>query len=129
MIVIPGEWLASEVDLCGILVRVCQRRIKIYRLIFFKFNRIVEQCVYNFYRGDLYIGCKTVIYFNYIVFRGVTSVSFPAHGSCIYTAGADGMICELDSLTGNLLRKFKASSKAISSMSVSSGMYENFSYF
>ncbi|KAL1806703.1 uncharacterized protein LOC108200108 [Daucus carota subsp. sativus] len=51
---------------------------------------------------------------------GVTSVSFPAHGSCIYTAGADGMICELDSLTGNLLRKFKASSKAISSMSVSS---------
>ncbi|KAL8105384.1 uncharacterized protein LOC141678805 [Apium graveolens] len=50
---------------------------------------------------------------------GVTSVSFPAHGSCIYTAGADGMICELESLTGNLLRKFKASTKAISSMSVS----------
>lgn len=50
---------------------------------------------------------------------GVTSVSFPAHGSCIYTAGTDGMICELDSLTGNLLRKFKASTKAISSMSVS----------
>lgn len=50
---------------------------------------------------------------------GVTSVSFPAHGSCIYTAGADGMICELDSMTGNLLRKFKASTKAISSMSVS----------
>lgn len=50
---------------------------------------------------------------------GVTSVSFAAHGSFIYTAGADGMICELDSLTGNLLRKFKASTKAISSMSVS----------
>ncbi|KAK3002482.1 hypothetical protein RJ639_020335 [Escallonia herrerae] len=51
---------------------------------------------------------------------GVTAVSFPTHGSCIYTAGADGMICELDSMTGNLVGKFRASTKAISSMSVSS---------
>lgn len=63
------------------------------------------------------------------MFRGVTSVSFPSHGSCIYTAGADGMICELDSLTGNLLRKFKASTKAISSMSVSPGMYKRLVLF
>lgn len=32
------------------------------------------------------------------------------------------MICEIDALTGNLLGKFKASTKAISSMSVSFGM-------
>ncbi|XAR57036.1 hypothetical protein NMG60_11025037 [Bertholletia excelsa] len=51
---------------------------------------------------------------------GVTSISFPPSGLCIYTTGADGIICKLDSLTGNLLEKFKASSKAISSLSVSS---------
>ncbi|XP_038876234.1 WD repeat-containing protein 43 [Benincasa hispida] len=50
---------------------------------------------------------------------GVASISFPAHGSWIYTAGADGMLCEIDSLTGNLSRKFKASTKAISCISVS----------
>ncbi|KAK9059428.1 hypothetical protein SSX86_022048 [Deinandra increscens subsp. villosa] len=51
---------------------------------------------------------------------GVTAISSPTNGSCVYTAGVDGMICELDSMTGNLLSKFKASAKAISSMSVSS---------
>nr|XP_043629274.1 WD repeat-containing protein 43 [Erigeron canadensis]XP_043629275.1 WD repeat-containing protein 43 [Erigeron canadensis]XP_043629276.1 WD repeat-containing protein 43 [Erigeron canadensis] len=51
---------------------------------------------------------------------GVTAISSPTVGSCVYTAGVDGMICKLDSMTGNLLDKFKASSKAISSMSVSS---------
>uniref|UniRef100_A0A9I9DNZ2 Small-subunit processome Utp12 domain-containing protein n=1 Tax=Cucumis melo TaxID=3656 RepID=A0A9I9DNZ2_CUCME len=50
---------------------------------------------------------------------GVASISFPTHGSCIYTAGADGMLCEINSLTGNMLRKFKASTKAISCISVS----------
>ncbi|XP_004302893.1 PREDICTED: WD repeat-containing protein 43 [Fragaria vesca subsp. vesca] len=49
----------------------------------------------------------------------VSAISFARSGSSIYTAGADGMICEIDSLTGNLLGKFKASTKAISSMSVS----------
>lgn len=51
---------------------------------------------------------------------GVTAISSPTNGSCVYTAGVDGMICELDSMTGNLLGKFRASAKAISSMSVSS---------
>ncbi|KAL8195879.1 hypothetical protein R6Q57_025369 [Mikania cordata] len=51
---------------------------------------------------------------------GATAISTPTNGSCVYTAGVDGMICELDSMTGNLLGKFKASAKAISSMSVSS---------
>lgn len=50
---------------------------------------------------------------------GVTAISSPTNGSCVYTAGVDGMICELDSMTGNLLAKFRASAKAISSMSVS----------
>lgn len=53
---------------------------------------------------------------------GVSTISFPTHDSCIYTAGKDGMICKLDSMTGNLLGKFTASTKAISSMSVSSGL-------
>lgn len=55
--------------------------------------------------------------------RGVSAISCPADGSCLYAAGADGMISRIDSSTGNLLGKFRASTKAISSMSVSSGFY------
>ncbi|XP_060203229.1 uncharacterized protein LOC132631616 isoform X2 [Lycium barbarum] len=51
---------------------------------------------------------------------GVNAISFPSHGSFIYTAGADGLVCKIDSMSGNLLHKFKASTKAISSLSVSS---------
>lgn len=51
--------------------------------------------------------------------RGVTAISFPTSGRLVYTAGGDGMVCELDAMSGNLLRKFKASTKAISSMSIS----------
>ncbi|XP_028083488.1 WD repeat-containing protein 43 isoform X3 [Camellia sinensis] len=51
---------------------------------------------------------------------GVSAISFPTHDSCIYTAGVDGIICKLDSMSGNLLEKFRAATKAISSMSVSS---------
>ncbi|KAI8011052.1 hypothetical protein LOK49_LG06G03386 [Camellia lanceoleosa] len=54
---------------------------------------------------------------------GVSAISFPTHDSCIYTAGVDGIICKLDSMSGNLLEKFRAATKAISSMSVSSGLY------
>lgn len=50
------------------------------------------------------------------------SILFPTHDSYIYTAGVDGRVCKLDSLTGNLLDEFKASTKAISSMSVSTGL-------
>ncbi|KAL2470301.1 transducin family protein/WD-40 repeat family protein [Abeliophyllum distichum] len=51
---------------------------------------------------------------------GVNAISFPTHGRRIYTAGADGMVCELDSMSGNLSQKFSAfSSKAISSVSIS----------
>ncbi|XP_059305141.1 uncharacterized protein LOC132056802 isoform X2 [Lycium ferocissimum] len=51
---------------------------------------------------------------------GVNAISFPSHGSFIYTAGGDGLVCKIDSMSGNLLHKFKASTKAISSLSVSS---------
>ncbi|KAL1334874.1 WD repeat-containing protein 43 isoform X2 [Arachis ipaensis] len=51
---------------------------------------------------------------------GVRAISSSANGSCIYTAGADGMICRIDSVTGNLLEKFKASTKAVSCMTISS---------
>ncbi|GLT99058.1 hypothetical protein SLE2022_165250 [Rubroshorea leprosula] len=50
---------------------------------------------------------------------GVSAIAFSANGLCIYSAGADGMVCEIDSLTGNVLGKFKASTKAISCMAVS----------
>ncbi|KAJ9699679.1 hypothetical protein PVL29_005511 [Vitis rotundifolia] len=51
---------------------------------------------------------------------GVSAISCSTDGSCIYAAGADGMISKIDSNAGNLLGKFRASTKAISSMSVSS---------
>ncbi|XVE65571.1 hypothetical protein DITRI_Ditri08aG0010400 [Diplodiscus trichospermus] len=51
---------------------------------------------------------------------GVSAIAFATNGSCIYSAGADGMVCEIDSLTGNPLRKFRASTKSISCMAVSS---------
>ncbi|RVW99095.1 hypothetical protein CK203_018993 [Vitis vinifera] len=54
------------------------------------------------------------------VVRGVSAISCSTDGSCIYAAGADGMISKIDSSAGNLLGKFRASTKAISSMSVSS---------
>ncbi|KAL1536856.1 WD repeat-containing protein 43-like isoform X1 [Salvia divinorum] len=50
---------------------------------------------------------------------GVSAVSFPAHGSHIYTAGADGMVCEIEAMSGNLLNKFSAASRAISSLAIS----------
>ncbi|XP_039162290.1 uncharacterized protein LOC104436824 isoform X6 [Eucalyptus grandis] len=51
---------------------------------------------------------------------GVTAISFSEKGSRVYTGGADGMICEIDPVTGNSLKRFKTSTKAISSISVSS---------
>ncbi|XP_010528816.1 PREDICTED: WD repeat-containing protein 43 isoform X2 [Tarenaya hassleriana] len=50
---------------------------------------------------------------------GVSAVASSRHASCIYSSGADGMICEIDPHTGNLMRKLKASTKAISCLSVS----------
>ncbi|KAK7291688.1 hypothetical protein RIF29_07031 [Crotalaria pallida] len=51
---------------------------------------------------------------------GVRAISSSANASCIYTAGADGMICMINCSTGNLLEKFQASAKPVSCMSVSS---------
>ncbi|XP_013620111.1 PREDICTED: uncharacterized protein LOC106326739 [Brassica oleracea var. oleracea] len=45
---------------------------------------------------------------------GVNAVSSSAKASCIYSGGADGMVCEIDPNSGNLIRKFKASTKAVS---------------
>ncbi|KAJ4969451.1 hypothetical protein NE237_016152 [Protea cynaroides] len=49
---------------------------------------------------------------------GVNAIASSPHTLCVYTAGADGMVCQIDSMTGNLLGKFRASTKAISSISV-----------
>ncbi|KAF6141272.1 hypothetical protein GIB67_024356 [Kingdonia uniflora] len=51
---------------------------------------------------------------------GVNAISFSTKGSCIYTAGVDGFYCQIDYTTGSLLGKFKASTKAVSSMVLSS---------
>ncbi|XP_073123334.1 uncharacterized protein [Henckelia pumila] len=50
---------------------------------------------------------------------GVNAISFPANGSSIYTAGVDGMVCEINSMSGDLLGKFRAMSRSISSLYVS----------
>lgn len=50
---------------------------------------------------------------------GVSAVSFSRHNSCIYTGGVDCMVCQIDPANGNLLSKYKASTKAISSLSIS----------
>ncbi|VVB14046.1 unnamed protein product [Arabis nemorensis] len=50
---------------------------------------------------------------------GVNAVSSSTKASFIYSGGADGMVCEIDPHSGNLIRKFKASAKAVSSLSVS----------
>ncbi|XP_031486642.1 uncharacterized protein LOC116255050 [Nymphaea colorata] len=51
---------------------------------------------------------------------GVNAISFSSHNSCLYTAGADGMVCQLDSSTGGLLERFRSSKRAVSSIAVSS---------
>lgn len=57
-----------------------------------------------------------------VMCRGVNAVSSSARASCIYSGGSDGMVCQIDSHSGNLIRKFKASTKAVSSLCVSPGV-------
>lgn len=55
--------------------------------------------------------------------RGVSAISFSKQRSRTFTTGADGMICEIDFFTGNVVQKFRGSTKAISSMAISPGVY------
>ncbi|XP_020523730.1 WD repeat-containing protein 43 isoform X2 [Amborella trichopoda] len=50
---------------------------------------------------------------------GVTALSFANESRALHSAGVDGMVCELDCKSGELLGKFKASKGSIASMSVS----------
>ncbi|XP_038974299.1 uncharacterized protein LOC120103686 isoform X1 [Phoenix dactylifera] len=50
---------------------------------------------------------------------GVSAVSFSKYHHCVYTAGVDGMVCQIDTKTGSIICKFRSSSKAISSLSIS----------
>lgn len=64
--------------------------------------------------------------------RGVSAISFSKQRSRTFTSGTDGMICEIDFLTGNLVQKFRGSTKAISSMAISPGVYNlliSFSFY
>lgn len=49
----------------------------------------------------------------------VVSLHFSKHGRVIYTAGTDGVICELNSRTGESKDTFKASKKSINYMTIS----------
>ncbi|XP_020094142.1 uncharacterized protein LOC109714107 isoform X2 [Ananas comosus] len=51
---------------------------------------------------------------------GVTAVSFSINRLCVYTAGVDGMVCQIDISTGKVLGRFRLSAKPISSLSLSS---------
>eukprot|EP00268_Persea_americana_P018119 TRINITY_DN1893_c0_g1_i3.p1 TRINITY_DN1893_c0_g1~~TRINITY_DN1893_c0_g1_i3.p1 ORF type:complete len:475 (+),score=99.76 TRINITY_DN1893_c0_g1_i3:153-1577(+) len=50
---------------------------------------------------------------------GATSLFFANKGRALHTAGIDGMVCELDSKTGEIIGKFKASRKPIASLVLS----------
>ncbi|KAG0462668.1 hypothetical protein HPP92_021144 [Vanilla planifolia] len=50
---------------------------------------------------------------------GVSAISVSRHRSSLYTAGVDGMVCEIDCLLGSVVRRFRSSTKGISSLSVS----------
>jgi U3 small nucleolar RNA-associated protein 5 len=58
------------------------------------------------------------------VFRGVTAVAYSKHGRSVFvfTAGTDGMVCRIDASNGSVVGKFRSSSKAISSLAISSGI-------
>ncbi|KAJ4764491.1 WD repeat-containing protein 43 [Rhynchospora pubera] len=51
---------------------------------------------------------------------GVTAIAYSASGSFVYTAGADGIVCKTEASTGRILKRISVSSKAISSLCVSS---------
>lgn len=53
--------------------------------------------------------------------RGVKSVAFNKTGLRVYSAGHDGNVCELDSLTGQHLSKFRAAKIPLSCVAVSPG--------
>ncbi|KAJ3674299.1 hypothetical protein LUZ60_004915 [Juncus effusus] len=60
------------------------------------------------------------IWSNIIVHNGeVVSLHFSQNGESIYTAGTDGILCELNSENGELKNSFKASKKPINSLSIS----------
>ena len=51
----------------------------------------------------------------------MSSISFSKHGY-VYSGGVDGIVCHIDAASGNLIRKLRASTKAVSSISVSPGI-------
>ena len=69
-----------------------------------------------------YLYLNTTNHKSLLLHRGVNAVSYSGHNSSIYTAGEDGMICQIDFSAGIILGKFKASTKAISALSISAGL-------
>ncbi|PKU77454.1 WD repeat-containing protein 43 isoform X1 [Dendrobium catenatum] len=50
---------------------------------------------------------------------GVSAISFSSHNSFLYTAGLDGMVCQIDCSIGSVIRKFRLFTKGISTMAIS----------
>ncbi|KAH0458205.1 hypothetical protein IEQ34_013520 [Dendrobium chrysotoxum] len=52
-------------------------------------------------------------------FGGVSAISFSRHNSFLYTAGLDGMVCQIDCSSGSVIRKFRLFTKGISTLAIS----------
>ncbi|WOL18735.1 hypothetical protein Cni_G27532 [Canna indica] len=50
---------------------------------------------------------------------GVTAVSYSVFHRCLYTTGADGMVCQIDASTGSMKGRCRSFTKSVSSMAIS----------
>ncbi|KAK8950202.1 hypothetical protein KSP40_PGU018426 [Platanthera guangdongensis] len=50
---------------------------------------------------------------------GVSAIAFSRNNSYIYTAGLDGMVCQIDWSIGSIISKFRSSTKGVSTLAIS----------
>lgn len=50
---------------------------------------------------------------------GVSAIAFSRNNSYIYTAGLDGMVCQIDCSIGSIISKFRSSTKGVSTLTMS----------
>ncbi|KAK8925784.1 hypothetical protein KSP39_PZI018127 [Platanthera zijinensis] len=56
--------------------------------------------------------------------RGVSAIAFSRNNSYIYTAGLDGMVCQIDWSIGSIISKFRSSTKGISTLAISAEKFD-----
>ena len=69
--------------------------------------------------------CSYFFFLIALSFSGVKSLVFAKSGSILYSAGVDGMVCEMNVDSGELLEKFRASKRAVTCICVSRGKFYN----